>query len=363
VFATAVNPATERINEQAAVAAAKEFASGTDAARAHRELYAASKLLQKGIGFQTAYEFAEAARTSADASLTVPAATVAVQADEYREIRARAIVAGGTPDIVEAPPNILSNILRGHIEDISGWALFNLDRLDEAVNHLRRAVNILPTGTPALRASLWHLGAALERQGKNQEAISYYIKSYNAGEPDSLRRGVIEKLYRRVNGSLEGLDEQIGQTSAATISEATSARNETNATKPAATTESATSDQQPVVSESRPPSSAPSEVITPSPSPKVITATPTPSPEVKAESPPTPTPDAAAMASPTPVTETPSAAAPSTETKPEEASPKTPATFTVSGAVKDADDKALANVVVVLISSQGTVLTTTTDEL
>jgi len=31
--------------------------------------------------------------------------------------------------------------------------------------------------------------------------------------------------------------------------------------------------------------------------------------------------------------------------------------------VKDADDKALANVVVVLISSQGTVLTTTSDEL
>jgi uncharacterized membrane protein YgcG/tetratricopeptide (TPR) repeat protein len=426
VFATAVNPATQTINEQAAVAAAKEFASGTDAARAHRELYAASKLLQKGIGFQTAYELAEAARTSADAALTVPAATVAVQADEYREIRARAIVAGGTPDIAEAPPNILSNILRGHIEDISGWALFNLDKLDEAVDHLGRAVNILPTGTPALRASLWHLGAALERQVKNQEALSYYIKSYNAGEPDSLRRGVIEKLYRRVNGSLEGLDEQIGQTSAATINEATSARDETNATKPAATPGSATSDQPPVVSEPRPSGSAPSEVITPSPSPEtaipspspspevstatpspspevstptpspspspevstptpspspspevstatpspspspeVSTATPTPSPEVKAESQPapTPTPDAAAKASPTPITETSSAAAPGPETKTEEALPKTPATLTVSGTVKDADDKALANVVVVLISSQGTVLTTTTDEL
>jgi hypothetical protein len=40
-----------------------------------------------------------------------------------------------------------------------------------------------------------------------------------------------------------------------------------------------------------------------------------------------------------------------------------PATFTVSGLVKDASNKALVNVVVVLISSQGTVLTTTTDEL
>ena len=40
-----------------------------------------------------------------------------------------------------------------------------------------------------------------------------------------------------------------------------------------------------------------------------------------------------------------------------------PATFTVSGNVKDAANNVLANVVVLLISSQGTVLTTTTDDL
>lgn len=424
VFATATNSATEAINEQAAVAAAKEFASGSDAARAHRELYAANKLLQKGIGFQTAYELAEAARSSADAGLTVPALTLAVQAGEYREIRARAIAAGGTLDIPEAPPNILSNILRGRIEDTSGWALFNSDKFDEAVDHLRRAVNILPEGTPALRASLWHLGAALERQGKNEEAISYYIKSYNAGEPDPLRRTVIEKLYRRVNGSLEGLDERIGRASTAAISETTPARKETIATKPGAEPETTTSSAQPAVNEPTPtpaaspstdvatptptpspevvavtpspspevitptpapspeivaaatPSPSPSpEVITPtpvaspssSPSPEVITTTPSPTPQVKGESQPspspTPSPEVAATPSPTPVAETPPTAAPSPEAKPAETSAKTPATFTVSGSVKDANNNLLASVVVVLISSQGTVLTTTTDEL
>jgi tetratricopeptide (TPR) repeat protein len=392
VFATAINPATEAINEPAAVAAAKEFASGSDAARVHRELYAANKLLQKGIGFQTAYELAEAARSSADAGLTVPALTLAVQADEYREIRARAIAAGGTPDIPEAPPNILSNILRGHIEDTSGWALFNSDKFDEAVDHLRRAVNILPEETPALRASLWHLGAALERQGKNEEAISYYIKSYNAGEPDALRRTVIEKLYRRVNGSLEGLDERIGRASAAAISE-------TIAAKPAAEPETTMSSAQPAVNEPSPspaaslstdvttatpapspeviaatPSPSP-EVIVPtptpspssSPSPEVITAAPSPTPQVKAEAQPspspTPSPEVAATPSPTQVAETPPTAAPGPETKPVETPAKTPATFTVSGSVKDANNNVLASVVVVLISSQGTVLTTTTDEL
>ncbi len=402
VLATALNSPAETINEQAAVAAAKEFASGTDASLGHRKLYAASKLLQKGIGFQTAYELAEAARTSADAALTVPAVTLAVQADEYREIRARAIASGGTPEVIEAPPNILSNILRGHIEDTSGWALFNLDKPDEAVDHLSRAVNIFPAGTPGLRVSLWHLGAALERQGKNEEAISAYIKSYNAGVPDPLRRTVIEKLYRRVNGSLAGLDERIGETGTAAVGETAPARNETNATTPDATPGKATNNARPTISEPAPAPSASPEVspaapslavaipsppptpsieviaITPTPSPEVAipspsptpstevtTATPSPSPQVKEESQPSPTstPEPVAAPSPTPVPETTPTTAPTPEIKPVETPASTQATFTVSGLVKDASNNALVNVVVILISSQGTVLTTTTDEL
>ncbi|MEP6718500.1 MAG: TPM domain-containing protein [bacterium] len=351
-LATVTNLPAETINEQAAVAAAKEFGSGTDASRAHRELYAANKLLQKGIGYQAAYELAEAARASADAALTVPAVTLAVQADEYREIRARAIAAGGTPVIEEAPANVLSNMLRGHIEDTSGWALFNSDKLEEAVDHLSRAVNILPAGTPALRASLWHLGAALERQGKNEEAISYYIKSYDAGAPDPLRRGVIEKLYRRVNGSLAGLDERIGRASA-NVGEVNPAREQTNEAKPAVTPETATADTQP------------------SPSPEIVAATPapTPSPEVKQESQPSPTPtqEAVVAPSPTPVAETPAAETTSTSGPGRERRVETPAnspaTFTVTGSVRDAGDNPLVNVVVVLISSQGTVLTATSNEL
>jgi tetratricopeptide (TPR) repeat protein len=368
VFATALNSSTETSDEAVAVAAAKEFASGTDASRAYRELYAANKLLQKGIGFQAAYELAEAARSSADAALTVPAASLAVQADEYRDIRARAIAAGGMPEIVEVPANLLSNILRGRIEETSGWALFNSDKLDEAVDHLSRAVNILPAGTPALRTSQWHLGAALERQGKNEEAISNYIKSYNAGAPDPLRRAVIERLYRRANGSLKGLDEKIGGAGSDAVSGTSPAVNEPNAATlkpqaPAATPTTSPSSEvitaAPAVSPEVPPATP-----TASPSPEVLTATPTPSPEVKEQSQPSsePTPEPAAVPSPTPVAETPATAAPSQETKPVATPTNTPATFTVSGSVKDANDKALVNVVVVLISSQGTVLTTTTDE-
>ncbi len=52
-FATAISDA-DKINEEAAIAAAREFASGDDAGRVHRELFAASRLLQRGIGYQTA---------------------------------------------------------------------------------------------------------------------------------------------------------------------------------------------------------------------------------------------------------------------------------------------------------------------
>jgi uncharacterized membrane protein YgcG/tetratricopeptide (TPR) repeat protein len=414
MLATAVNTETAggTINEEAAMTAAKEFAGGDDAARVHRQLYAASRLMQKGIGYQTAFELAEAARSSADAGMTVPALTLAIQADEFRAIRARAIAAGGTPNIPEAPRNVLSNLLRGRIEDVTGWALFNQDKLDQAVDHLKRAVSILPEGTPAAHASLWHLGAALERQDKKSEALSYYIKSYNSGEPDAVRRAIIEQLYRKVNGSLDGLDQRIGPGFASPSAQITSSENASGAaaqplsssssspppdSSPAATPEAVLEKAAPPVAEASPsptaddsattPTTAPSPeaspstaeptpatptgpsgptapaspAATPEPSPTTeepqkepVTTTPTETPGPSPSPAPAPTPDSASQ---------PSVASSSLNTSPVEemiAPPRT--TVTITGRVKDASDNPLANVVVVLISPLGTVLASTTDD-
>ena len=423
-FATSVSQETgaETINEENATAAAKEFASGDDAARVHRQLYAASRLLQRGVGFQTAYELAEAARNSAEAGMSVPALTLAVQADEFRAIRARAIAAGGTPDIPEAPRNVLSNLLRGRIEDIAGWALFNQDKLDEAVDHLKRAVAILPAGTPAARTSLWHLGVALDRQDKKAEALSYYIKSYNSGDPDPVRRTVIEQLYRKVNGSLDGLDERIGSAPGMSASMQTPAPEsvlaqptpspentptatpelpvtpvaEASPTPSATTTLTPTSDAPVTTPQATPSPESPSPTPEPSPTasstplPEVPTAaTPQPtaapetsspqpsptsgtaSPEATPEPSASPTPEAPPVAAPTPEslpTSTPEstpapASRPTLDTSPVEKMDKPlPATVTITGRVKDGSDNPIANVVVVLISPQGTVLAATTDE-
>ncbi len=365
------------INEAVAVATAKEFAAGDDPARVFRELYAANRLLQRGIAYQTAFELSEAARTSAEAGLSIPALTVAVQADELRPIRARAIAGGGTPDIPESPRNVLSNLLRGRIEDTSGWARLNQDKLDDAVDHLKRAIAILPEGTPAAHTSLWRLAVALERQDKKSEALSYYIKAYNAGAPDPARRAVIEQLYRKVNGSLDGLDEKIGAGAQVAASQAVATPDATAKPVETAPLESPatiaqnkpdTTPTPPAVepdqtSEKRPAAESP----TPSPEPSVSPVKeisghtgvappplPTPTPEATPESTPTPTATPSAEPAPTP---TPADTSPVAQLiKP------TRSTATITGQVKDANENPLENVVVVLISPQGTVLTATTDE-
>jgi len=212
-FNAAMNAQT--VNQAEAVTAGQEFVGGEDPMRTFRHVYVAGRLLQKRIALPTVVELSEAAMRGVEAALDTPAATVAVQADDLRDIRALAIAAGGTPAGPDAPRTALSALLRGRIEDLTGWALFNQDKKEDAITHLRLAVGVLPERTPLWRSALWHLGAALEADGKQQQALLYYMKSYVTGLPDPIRRAIIESLYRRANGSLEGLDEKIGPSSSA----------------------------------------------------------------------------------------------------------------------------------------------------
>jgi tetratricopeptide (TPR) repeat protein len=348
-FTAATQPADGgQLNEEALVAAGKEFAAGDDPMRIYRQLYVASRLMRFTKSYDAVLELLTAARGSVDAGLDVPAVTVAVQADELREIRARSIAAGNTPTIADAPRNLLGNILRGRIEDLAGWVLFNQEQASEAVEPLRRAVNILPEGTPSWRTASWHLGAALEQTGSNEEALNHYIKSYVAGEPDSVRRSLIERLYVKVHGSTEGLDARLGPatTSSSSTTLPTPSPEGTNVAEtvtPAATdnSSSATQSEPKAADTSAEPPASP--VTPPEESNKSVEETQpseapasTPSPRVRRSSDPD-------------LSEAPS--------KP----PKPRATLKITGQVKDASGVALVNVVVVLISPGGTVIASTTD--
>ncbi|HSE25201.1 MAG TPA: TPM domain-containing protein, partial [Pyrinomonadaceae bacterium] len=203
------NSAGEKLDETAAAKAARDFGSGTDPMLAYRQLYAASRLLKKTVALSTALELVEEAKSGIDTALEVSVVTSAVQADEFRGLRAQAIASGNVPDIAEAPRTALSSLMRGRIEDLTGWILFNQDKYPESIAHLKMAADTLPNGTPSWRTATWHLGVAYEQTGKNDEALDNYIKSYNSGERDPVRRSVIERLYTKANGSLNGLDERI----------------------------------------------------------------------------------------------------------------------------------------------------------
>ncbi|MFL6228679.1 MAG: hypothetical protein ACJ741_07855 [Pyrinomonadaceae bacterium] len=196
--------------ETAAAAAAREFAAGDDPMRAFRQLYAADRLLRRGVASRTALELLESAKDGVDAAISTPQATIAITADDLREMRASAINQGGTPNLPTLPREMLDAFVRGRIEELTGRALLDEGKPAEAVAALRRAVGMLPENSLFWHNALWRLGTALAVNGAPQEALNTYIRSYTTGEPDPARRAVIELLYRKLNGSLAGLDVLLG---------------------------------------------------------------------------------------------------------------------------------------------------------
>jgi tetratricopeptide (TPR) repeat protein len=244
--------------------------------------------------------------------------------------------------------------LRGRIEDLSGWALFNQDKYAEAIERLKRAVDILPQGTPSWRGASWHLAVALEQSGNKEEALNYYIRSYKTGAPDPIRRTVIERLYRKINGSLDGLDDRIGTANTTTAASTPAAP---TANKSAPNIETVATPSSVASGSAATPSSEP--VSSDTPKTDAATAKPQATPVATPE----PTPVAAAEPTPTPRSpETPVAdSLSSTDASLRAAASRARLRVKISGRVMDANKNGLGNVVVVLISPSGTVLASTTD--
>jgi tetratricopeptide (TPR) repeat protein len=339
----------EKLDETAAAKAARDFGGGDDSMRTFRQLYAASRLVRKTIALQSALELVEEAKKGIDAALDVSVVTTAVQADEFRNLRAEAIASGNIPDIAEAPRSALSNIMRGRIDDLTGWILFNQDKYPEAIEHLKQATTTLPNGTPAWRNAVWHLGVAYEQTGRNDVALDSYIQSYNAGPRDSIRRSVIEKLYRKVNGSVEGLEDKIGPP----LSTGTAGLSKKTAGTPAKSSAP--------ISQSTPELAKSIEPEQTTPAPVARTETTKPEPTVAATPEPTPT----ALPTPTPTASeapTPSQPEPISEEALRAAGARLRSNIRITGRVLDSNANGLSNVVVVLISPSGSVLASTTDK-
>jgi tetratricopeptide (TPR) repeat protein len=211
-FSKTLRPKEDReaINEADVRGAARDFISGDDEMRAFRRLYVAERLLEFDVALPYALELMEAVTSEVEPALRTPVATIALMAEDLYEARVQANRYGSTLNIPVVPRETLSNIMRGRIEELTGWTLFHQAKYADAVVRLRRAISVLPESSIWWRNSMWYMGASLEADGKAAEALETYYKSYLSGGPDPTRRAVIEGLYRRVNGSLDGLDEKIG---------------------------------------------------------------------------------------------------------------------------------------------------------
>ena len=333
---------TAEPDSDSAAQAADEFVAGEDKMKVHRQLFAAAQLLEKKTALPKVLELLKAAPQSLSAGLDVPEASTAVLASELYESRRIAAAREDYVTVPTVPRATLSSVLRGRIEDITGWTYYQMDDSTQAAVHLRRAVGVLPADSSYSRATLWRLGTALMVGGKDAEALDAYIKSYKGSTPDAVRYNAIAAVYKRVNGSTEGLEAQIGPDPAVSLV-AQKAEPSTPPEIPAAVP--VTSSPTPVTEQKIEPTSEPAkeqpkpelppvvpaampvasiEAPTPSPTPSVEAPKATPSPTPTVEVSPSATPTIEAPPTPTPTVDPSPVSSPATVVKDEAQIPKVP---------------------------------------
>jgi tetratricopeptide (TPR) repeat protein len=289
----------EKATDEELSKVADEFVKGDDKMKTHRQLYAASRLLDARKDFSKVLELTQGAVKGVDQSLEISNPAAAVLSDDLIESRAIAMSRDEVVVIPDIPKQTLSRIVRGRIEELTATALYQQDKPQEAVARFKRAVSILPEKSAWWRSSYWKLGLAYDAAGNSKDALDALVKSYTSGQPDRFRRITVEGVYRKVNGNLDGLDKLIGESP---FVEAVSQVTETPTPTPSPTVE-ATPEVSPAPTTIKAETTPTPEVKTESTSNVETTPTPenvepTPTPEVKAET--TSTPLVKMESSPTP---------------------------------------------------------------
>ncbi len=268
-------------NESAALEAADEFVKGDDKMKVHRQIFAANQLLENKKALPKVLELTKAAVSGVDSALDVANPSAAILADELYDSRRIAMIRGQLIIVPDVPRQTLLNILRGRIEEISGWTLYRQGKTGEAVIRLKRAVSVLPEKSAWWRGGLWRLGTALDADGKSKEALDAFIKSYTNGEQDAAKRIVIESVYQKLNGNLDGLDQKIG-------AKAVTASVEPNSQQPPETVAQTLAKEIPATQTSPTPELKSTPDLQPAATPE-LKAIPEPLPELKTTPAPTPT--------------------------------------------------------------------------
>jgi tetratricopeptide (TPR) repeat protein len=166
------------------------FTTLDDGRQPFRMVWVARKLTDSGVALDVAEQLARRAIAMAEAA-TEPAGSMRDAPLLDREGR-RAVFLGRAYDAL-------------------GWALFKKGDASSAVESLSQSIKFYPQSGER-KAALWHLAVATQEAGNERRALDLYIASYEPESPtSSVRRARIESLYRKLNGSLAGLDEKLKQ--------------------------------------------------------------------------------------------------------------------------------------------------------
>ena len=171
----------------------EEFVETEGSRKSFRWLYAAERLTQSGQALETVLKLTDQALEAAE-SATAPEGSLRDYPNYDRDGRLR--------------------VFRGRTLTLRGRALLKLNRPADAITTLEQAVESYGL-TPERNRALWQLALAKESAGQPKEALDLYIIAYEPPNRTSvgsdLNRTVIEGLYRKVHGSLDGLNERIGK--------------------------------------------------------------------------------------------------------------------------------------------------------
>lgn len=166
------------------------FTTLDDGRQAFRMVWAARKLTESNLALDAAEQLARRAIAQAD--------TVTEPSGSMRD--APLLDRGGR-----------RAMFLGRAYDALGWAQFKKGNTRGSLESLIKSVDVYPNSLDR-KVAIWHLAVATQEAGDDRRALELYIASYDPGMPTaSVRRAQIESLYKRVNGSLSGLEEKLKQ--------------------------------------------------------------------------------------------------------------------------------------------------------
>jgi tetratricopeptide (TPR) repeat protein len=179
---------------------AMDFIEVENVRRSFRMLHIAERLATAGVALGLAIELSD---------LAVGLAEAATEPE------------GSLRDYPNYDRNGRLSIFRGRALDAKGWALFKAGDNRESIAVLGDAVRAYGE-LPEARRAIRHLATVRESQGELKEALDLHVAAYepaeNGAETD-VNRAVIESLYRKINGSLDGLNELLGISNTASINQ------------------------------------------------------------------------------------------------------------------------------------------------